>query len=272
MYAALLARSLKYSSVKQYLNIVRILHLDWGLPNPMEDNFPLSCVLKGIRRGLGDQPQRKLPITPKLLHCILVSLDLTIILDAQVWAACLLLFYAMLRRSNVLSASLSSFDASRHLRRSDVKFHQSGITLIIRWTKTIQYKQRILRIPLPRQPGHPMCPTQALFHALQLTRGAPADGPALVMPSTRGFIPLTPQLFVSKIRSALQAAGVDPKPYAGHSFRRGGATWAYRCSVPIETIRQIGDWKSTAYQDYIIPSDDSILAATRLMQGSIKVL
>jgi len=37
-YALMLANSLQHSSVKQYLNIVRILHLEWGLPNPLESN------------------------------------------------------------------------------------------------------------------------------------------------------------------------------------------------------------------------------------------
>ncbi len=269
MYAALLARSLKYSSLRQYLNIVRLLHLEWGLPNPLVDNFQLSCVLKGIRREVGDRVVRKQPITPDLLLSILASLDVSVVVDAQVWAACLLMFYGLLRRSNVMSPSLAAFVAAKHLRRTDIIFNKTGICLLIRWTKTIQFKERTLQIPLPRRPGHPLCPAQATFHALRLTAGAPPNGPALVVPSVHGFIPLSPQLFVGKVRQALQSAGVDPQQYAGHSFRRGGATWAYKCGVPVETIRQLGDWKSTAYQDYIVPSGQVLRDATQLMQDSI---
>ena len=42
MYAAFLAKRLRYSSVKQYLNIIRVLHLEWGLPNPLQDSFHLK--------------------------------------------------------------------------------------------------------------------------------------------------------------------------------------------------------------------------------------
>lgn len=268
-YAAFLARSLKFSSVRQYLNIVRILHLEWGVSNPLENNFQLACVLQGIRRDHGDQVCRKLPITPDLLRSILASLNPAQVVDAQVWAACLLMFYGLLRRSNVLTPSMAAFDASKHLRRSDITFTATGLSLVIRWTKTIQFKERRLYIPLPRRQGHPLCPVQAVFHALCLTQGAAPDGPALMIPSSRGPIPLSPQLFVGKVRQGLQAAGVDSAQYAGHSFRRGGATWAYKCGVNVESIRQLGDWKSTAYQDYIFQDGQMLLTATKRMQVSM---
>ncbi|WAR24216.1 hypothetical protein MAR_037885, partial [Mya arenaria] len=42
-YAAFLSKSLKFNSIKQYLNIVRILHAEWNLPNPLSNNFILNC-------------------------------------------------------------------------------------------------------------------------------------------------------------------------------------------------------------------------------------
>ncbi|CAH3184844.1 unnamed protein product, partial [Porites lobata] len=39
----------------------------------------------------------------------------------------------------------------------------------------------------------------------------------------------------------LSLIGVDPKLYAGHSFRRGGASFAYQSGVPIELIKALGD-------------------------------
>ena len=49
-YAVYLARSKCYSSVNQYLNIVRIIHLEFGLPNPLQDNWTIQSVLKGIKK------------------------------------------------------------------------------------------------------------------------------------------------------------------------------------------------------------------------------
>ena len=108
-YAAMLVRSLKYNRVMHYLNIIRILHLEWDLPDPLLDNFRLRCVMQGIRRDVGDFVCRKLPMTPCLLRQVLSQLDLSRPLDILVWAACLVLFYTTLRRSNLLPSHLLQF-------------------------------------------------------------------------------------------------------------------------------------------------------------------
>ena len=75
-YAAYLARRLKPSSVRQYLNIIRILHLDANLTNPMQDNWLVKTTLTGIDRVLGDPVKRRTPVTPDLLLKLRSLLDL----------------------------------------------------------------------------------------------------------------------------------------------------------------------------------------------------
>ena len=269
-YAALLARTHKYTSIKQYLNIVRVLHLEWELPNPLQNNYQLSSVLKGIRRSLGDSVNRKEPINPKLLLLILGHLDLKNSKHSAVWCACLLMFFGMLRRSNVMPSSFSQFDASKHLRRRDVQFTRDSIVLTIRWSKTIQFQQRVLKLPLVRIPGHPLCPLQATFHLFQRTQYAHPEGPALVYKSgTQQCTPLTTKVFLETIKSALQAGGLDSRPYGGHSFRRGGASWAYQVGLPVDTIKTIGDWKSNAYEKYIMHSPESLQQAMLQLSSSV---
>ena len=45
-YIAFLARTLKPSSISNYINIIRILHLDAGLPNPLQNNFQVTNLRK----------------------------------------------------------------------------------------------------------------------------------------------------------------------------------------------------------------------------------
>ena len=40
-YAAFLARSLTPQSLRGYLDIIGILHKEFGFPNPLIDNWPL---------------------------------------------------------------------------------------------------------------------------------------------------------------------------------------------------------------------------------------
>ena len=59
--------------------------------------------------------------------------------------------------------------------------------------------------------------------------------------------------------------GVDPDQVARHSFRRGGATFAFQCGVPDVVIQRQGDWLSLCYREYITVSVEQALTATQMM-------
>ena len=102
-YAAFLARKLKYSSIRQYLNIIKILHLEWNLPDPpFFGNFTLHTTLRGIRHQLGASVSSKAPVTLAMLLHFISKLDLTNPSHVCMCAASLLLFFSLPRKSNVL--------------------------------------------------------------------------------------------------------------------------------------------------------------------------
>lgn len=109
-YAAFLARRLKPSSVKQYLNIVRLMHLECNEPNPCADSWYLKSTLRGIERLKGCEVSRKHPISPEMLIAIRSVLSLSQAYDAMFWAVCLVLFFGTFRRSNLLPATKDKFD------------------------------------------------------------------------------------------------------------------------------------------------------------------
>ena len=114
--------------------------------------------------------------------------------------------------------------------------------ITIRWTETIQYQQRVLRIPIPRIHNHPLCPVQAISHYFSICPQAPSDGPIFRYPGSRGLVPLSLDNFSKHVRQGLSRAGMDNLAFAGHSFNRGGgASWAYHAGLGVDTIRQIGD-------------------------------
>lgn len=266
-YAAYLARKLKYRSVKQYMNIVRIIHAECGLPNPCAADYHLTVTLRGIRRHLGDRVCRKEPVTPEILRGLLAGLNVTTPRGAAVWAAALLMFYGLLRRSNVMPPE-TGHDHTKHLTRGDLKFNRAGLSVSIRWSKTIQFQERVLEVPYPWDPASDLCPTQAVFNSIRLTPNADPGGPALLLCDAPFPKALTPRLFVQELRKALGVTGTEAAKYAGHSFRRGGACWAFQSGINIETIRQLGDWKSSAYTAYVLPSREGLAEATSRMLGT----
>ena len=263
-YASYLARSMKYNSIKQYLNIIRLLHLEWGLPNPLHGNFTVNSVMRGIRRHLGDQVSRKKPITPDLLKEILRNLDIKVSFDATVWATCLIMFYGLLRKSNTLVNSESEYDVNKHIRRSDAVFYKWGIIIRIRYSKVIQFQSRIIDLPLPRVRDNPLCPVSAMFNALSLSGTLPPDSPAFSYRIGSQVKILTAPKFIRRIRQCLGPLSVD---ISNHSYRRGGATFMYRIGLSPEDIRLLGDWKSSCYQRYINNDTDTRL---RLISTMLK--
>ena len=209
---------------------------------------------------------RKTPITPVLLRKILARLDVSVSLDATVWAVCLTIFYGLLRKSNALP---DNFDPKKHLRRRDIHFVQWGAMILIRWSKVIQFQSRTFELPLPRLKANSLCPVQAIFNCFQFTQDADLDGPAFLYKINGHLLPLTCDLFITRVRRCLTLSGVNASEIASHSFRRGGATFCYAIGLPAESIKLLGDWRSSCYQSYLDNDTNSRLAIIRRMQQAL---
>ena len=252
-YIAFLSSRLTFGSIQNYLSVVRLVHLEADLRNPMLSHYVCS-VLKGARRTLGDMRTPKLPITPPILRKILGQLDLTKPKDITFWAACLVAFFSFFRKSNLFVQSRAEYTPGTHLGREHVQFHRGGVNLTVNRTKTIQFRERCLTIPLPRIQGSCLCPAQALLLSFKVSSSPVPKCPLLMYLAHRGLIPLSYPGFLSQLKECLHGAGLQPNLYSGHSFRRGGATFALECGLPADLIKSQGDWRSNAYQAYLDPS------------------
>ena len=65
-YSGISKERLCFSSIQQYLNIIRLLQLESGYDNPLADNWMLKSVLQGIKRVKGNSVAHKEPITPDI--------------------------------------------------------------------------------------------------------------------------------------------------------------------------------------------------------------
>lgn len=81
---------------------------------------------------------------------------------------------------------------------------------------------------------------------------------------------LTKDRFVTRVRAALEEAGLNKKSYAGHSFRIGAATTASLCGISEATIKMLGRWESAAYQLYIHTPRESLARVSALISSGSK--
>ena len=253
-YIAFLSRRLCFTSIRQYLNAVRILHLEAGHKNPLENNWYIDSILKGVKRVKGTSSTQKLPITLDILKAMAGTLNLSSPLDRVFWTVCLVAFYSFFRKSNLLLPTVDAFDPTRHLCLSDVTFGEDGAVLCVRWSKVIQFRERILEIPLPKIGNYLFCPSTTLLHLCLSNKASDQPTPLFQYLEGTKLIPLTQLKFTQKLRNCLSQLGFPADKYSGHSFRRGGATLALQCGLPVDLIKIQGDWNSNAYERYLQPS------------------
>ena len=114
----------------------------------------------------------------------------------------------------------------------------------------------------------PLCPVSAYRKFLRFFPVTPARSPAFHVIQGSKFVPLTKTAFVAQFRTLLQRAGVSSAElYTGHSFRRGGASHAFRSGVPGELIQVMGDWKSDAHKRYCEFNFETMLSVSVRMRS-----
>ncbi|RLC08584.1 MAG: hypothetical protein DRI57_23705 [Deltaproteobacteria bacterium] len=200
---------------------------------------------------------------------IFMVLDLNSSLHRALWACFLLSFYLFARKSNMVPPSSVLFDLTKHLARGDIFRSSTGLVILIKWSKTIQCGERHLLVPLLQVASNPLCPRRA-FDFMADRFPAPRCSPAFVYTDVQGFtVTLTHGVLVSSLKDLLRRVGVDPLGYTGHSFRRGGASFAFQAGVSGELIQLHGDWKSDAYLKYLSVPMQHRLQVTHRMRTLI---
>ena len=257
LYVTWLARSLKYSSVTNYLSALNYLLKSEGAACIDYQDFKVKSVLRGAKRKLGVKTHRAAPILPSHLLAMFGRMSES---PGHVAARAALLtsFRGLLRKSQIT-------DSDSVLRRSDFEFFVWGMVITVRRSKTIQFSEKELVIPVARVANTDLC---AVYWCKKHFAQTPLLGsaPAFQVPSASGgFRPLPYASFQSTIKFFCAEIGLNPSDFSSHSLRRGGCTFLASQGASIQELKARGDWKSDCVYQYIQTSlSDRILFDTRV--------
>ncbi len=267
-FAQFLALSkLAVPTIKNYIAGVHTLHKYLGAPFPDLSAFFPALFFKGLSKLLPHFPHQALPITPQILLQIHSLLDLKHPFSLVLWTSFLVAFFTFARKANLLPPSTNKFDTTKHLTRGNISTCDSGLLVTFTFTKTLQAGGRSIQIPIASIPNSPLCPLLA-FSSMTNLIPAPSSAPAFLIPTNSGPLSLTQPFFVSKLRVLLNHLKLPSLSYSGHSFRRGGASWAFESGVPGELIKLVGDWRSNAYLKYLeAPLHQKLLASQKMAKS-----
>ena len=146
LYLAYLAQTRSYVTIINYLSAVWTLHKMNDVPHIDPSSFAITRTLRGIHRTIGDSKKQAQLVTVHDLRLMFATLDMDSSEDVAFWLAIILCFRGLLRKSNVVEPGMA-------IRLSDVQFTPWGVLISVVRSKTISFKERVLRIPFNIAPG-----------------------------------------------------------------------------------------------------------------------
>ena len=164
-YLAFLSKSLScYRSLVNYVNILKHINKSLGADFSFMHNYDAFLTQRALRRIMGDCVRVTHPVTVDILLNIFQHFDFSNQLHICMHALFLFAFFSFLRISNLVPYASANCHADNayFLKRQDVYFTASGAVLRVYRTKTIQFKQHVLDIPLPFIPNSILCPVTVL--------------------------------------------------------------------------------------------------------------
>ena len=120
-FSVCMARSVQYSTIKNYLSAIKYYHFSHGYA--LSAFLHLQLILRGIKRSQGVNSKARRPITVPILNLFyhLLNVKYTMNKDSlMVWAAMTLAFFGFLRIGELTCDS--HFNPERHLTISDLVF------------------------------------------------------------------------------------------------------------------------------------------------------
>ena len=208
---------------------------------------------QGLKRVLVHALKQAEPMTPELLLKISKVVNFRDDVDMVAWTATLLGFYMFMRSSNLVPDTMDNYNSEQQFRRADLNITslQSAMMVEVRWSKTLQFKQKVLRFPMLPANNKAICPVFWTHHMITRIPAEPAE-PAFAVKVKNQTLALSANQLIYRLRKWLSLVRtVNPSDYTLHSLRRGGATFTYRCNIEGEMIRTLGSWSSDCYKRYI---------------------
>ena len=253
-----LSRSFKSpDSVGNYISGIRTCHALLGLKIPSVQDKQMQMFSTGLRRTMEHEVKQAYPITPDLLVKLSKVVNYKDQVEIVSWGATLIGFYMFLRKSNLVPDTREEFDPKYQFTRADVNITalDKPIMFEIRWSKTIQYRQKILRLPVLPANNKSICPVY-WTHQILINIPAGPNQPLLALRHQGQIVSLSANQLLYRIRRWLRLLSIQEDRYTLHSLRRGGATFAYESNIEGEMIKLLGDWSSDSYKRYIDVSMD----------------
>ena len=156
-----------HSNIANHISAIKACCTIYNLPlSPFQDPR-IKYYLKAMALHKAFKVKLKKIVDLHTLQLITRSCDFTYM--GQIYKALYLVaFFSFLRISNLLPHFTQSFSPIHQLSQRDLIFAPPGLHIIIKWTKTLQIRDKVKILKLPSLGSSPLCPVSALKNVLSL--------------------------------------------------------------------------------------------------------
>ncbi len=251
----------KITTLPTYLSAIQNFYSTNSIGSLCRDDPRVIRVRTGLVNfySLGETTTPKRPIGIVELTKFYSIIKVNTFHGAREWAAYLLSFFALLRRSEILDS---------RFKFHDVSIHSSGMSITVAYSKT-----------------------NLQSHVIHLCKRDDFLCPVIAFLRYRSFIPkaihsisscpvflcsidttkvVNHRSMSTQLKQRLIAIGLDATHYGWHSWRRGGTTAMFAAGVAETLIQSHGRWTSLTYKIYLdtTVSLEHALIPTQLLKQS----
>lgn len=189
------------------------------------------------------------PYTPAYITALRSVLDITLPLEAAVFACLTTCFFSCARLGEFTVRTLNSFDCATNISLSCVSDEKDRENRPVKKfflprTKTSQTGEGVF---WSRQSGT-IDPQEAFNNHLRVNN-PPLNAHLFAYKYKRGYRSLTKRDFLKCLAKASRAANLEP--LHGHSIRIGGTLEYLLRGVPFDVVKTMGRWSSDAFTGYL---------------------
>ena len=179
------------------------MHLLLGYSVDHINGFLLNLSIKGMARLKPYCIKQSHAITPELL---LQILNLSDSVDMVYWCLFLFAFFLFARKSNLVPTSKKDLEKKKFLLRKDIIKENDHLKVCMKWSKTIQFGERMLETPLIAIPDSLLCPVTAYKNMCRNVKAKKND-PLFILPDKSC---ITYRKYHCKLRQVISSLGLDP--------------------------------------------------------------
>ena len=210
-------------SSKAYISGVRSLHMLLDVEAPDISHYLYGLTAQGIRRLKGHMVKQAAPFTPDIIAGIYHLVDFSQPKQVASYIAILLGFLTLFRKSNLVADSDVKFDPHHTLaRRNFIRLKDSYLCRAY-WSKTNQFHDRCLDIPLLPNPDPRLCPVRLLDWYFTIAPAGPLD-PAFLYYRNGKRQALTYAMLSEWLKEWISQLGFDPDQFSLSQLAQGWGT------------------------------------------------